>query len=218
MYIKEVDIMFIDRRDAGNKLALELEKFKGDNSIILAVPRGGIITAYETIKKYEFQWDLIIPRKIGSPHNKEVAIGAVTSDGTYFLNEKYIDMLNISQEYIEKQVYEQTNEIKRRLKKYKGNENFPEVKDKTVIIIDDGIATGFTILAAIKSIKKHGAKKIVLAVPVAPRDTVVYLEAVVDEVICLLIPDEFYAVGLHYKNFEQNTDEEVINIINELRR
>lgn len=210
--------MFIDRKDAGNKLALELEKFKDDNPLILAVPRGGIITAYETIKKYEFEWDLIIPRKIGSPHNKEVAIGAVTSDGTYILNEKFIDMFNVSKEYIEKELYEQTNEIKRRLKKYKGNENFPEVKDKTVIIIDDGIATGFTILAAIKSIKKHGATKIILAVPVAPRDTIVNLEIIVDDVICLLIPDEFYAVGLHYKNFEQNTDEEVINIINELRR
>lgn len=210
--------MFIDRRDAGSKLSLELEKFKDDNPIILAVPRGGIITAYETIKNYGFEWDLIIPRKIGSPHNKEVAIGAVTSDGTYILNEKFIDMFNVSKEYIEKEVYEQTNEIKRRLKKYKGNENFPEVKDKTVIIIDDGIATGFTILAAIKSIKKHGANKIILAVPVAPRDTIVNLETIVDDVICLLIPDEFYAVGLHYKNFEQNTDEEVINIINELRR
>lgn len=210
--------MFIDRKDAGNKLALELEKFKDANPIILAVPRGGIITAYETIKKYEFEWDLIIPRKIGSPHNKEVAIGAVTSDGTYILNEKFIDMFNVPKEYIEKEVYEQTNEIKRRLKKYKGNENFPEVKDKTVLIIDDGIATGFTILAAIKSIKKHGANKIILAVPVAPRDTIVNLETIVDDVICLLIPDEFYAVGLHYKNFEQNTDEEVINIINELRR
>ncbi|QZY54432.1 phosphoribosyltransferase [Crassaminicella profunda] len=208
--------MFIDRRDAGNKLALELEKFKDDHSIILAVPRGGIVTAYETIKKFGFQWDLIMPRKIGSPRNKEVAIGAVTSDGAYFLNEKYVDMLNISQEYIEQEVYEQTKEIKRRLKKYKGNENFPEVKDKTVIIIDDGIATGFTILAAIKSIKKHGAKKIILSVPVASSDAIARLEASVDEIICLLIPDEFYAVGMHYKNFEQSTDEEVMNILNEL--
>lgn len=210
--------MFIDRNDAGKKLSLKLERFKDDNCIILAVPRGGIVTAYETIKKFDFQWDLIIPRKIGSPNNNEVAIGAVTSDGTYFVNEKYVDILNVPQEYIEKEVYQQVKEIKRRLKKYKGNESFPEVKDKTVIIIDDGIATGFTILAAIKSIKSHGSKKIVLAVPVAPHDTVVYLESVVNEVICLIIPDEFYAVGLHYENFNQTTDEEVINIINDLRR
>lgn len=210
--------MFIDRRDAGRKLSFELEKFKDDNTIILAVPRGGIVTAYETINKFKFQWDLIIPRKIGSPHNKEVAIGAVASDGTYFLNEKYIDMQNISKEYIEKEVHTQIKEIERRLKKYKGNKNFPEVKDKTVIIIDDGIATGFTILAAIKSIKKHGAKKIILAIPIAPYGTVSHLESFVDEIICLLIPHEFYAVGMHYKNFEQTTDKEVMSIINELSK
>ncbi len=209
--------MFIDRKDAGNKLSLRLEKFKDDNCIILGIPRGGIVTAYETIKKFEFQWDLIIPRKIGSPNNNEIAIGAVTSDGTYFLNEKYVDMLNISQDYIERELYEQTEEIKRRLKKYKGNENFPKVNDKTVIIIDDGIATGFTILAAINSIKNHGSKKIILAIPVAPQDTINYLESFVDEVICLLIPDDFHAVGLHYENFDQVTDEEVIHMINELR-
>ncbi len=210
--------MFIDRKDAGKKLLIEIEKFKDENPIILAVPRGGIVTAYETIKTFGFEWDLIIPRKIGSPHNKEFAIGAVTSDGSYFIDEKYKDMLNVSPEYIEKEVYDQKNEIKRRLKKYKGNEDFPKVKNKTVIIIDDGIATGFTILAAIKSIKKHGAKKIILAVPVAPHETVNYLKSVVDTVICLLIPDEFHAVGLHYKKFEQTEDEEVIAIINELKR
>lgn len=210
--------MFIDRKDAGQKLSIELEQFKDENPLILPVPRGGLVTAYETIKNYKFDWDLIIPRKIGAPHNKEFAIGAVTSDGTYLVNEKHIDMLNVSEEYIKKEVNEQTDEIKRRLKKYKGNENFPEVKDKTVIIIDDGIATGFTILAAIKSVKKQGAKKIILAVPVAPHETVKKLEEVVDRVICLLIPEEFRAVGLHYKNFEQTTDKEVITIINELRR
>ena len=208
--------MFVDRKDAGEKLSIELEKFKDENPIVLAIPRGGIVTAYETIKKFGFQWDLIIPRKIGLPHNKEIAIGAISLDGTYLFNEEYIDMLNISQDYIEKEVFEQTDEIKRRLNKYKGNENFPDVKNKTVIIIDDGIATGFTIKAAIKSIKKHDAKKIILAVPVAPQDTISLLEKIVDEVICLFIPDEFYGVGSYYKSFEQTTDEEVINIVREL--
>ncbi|SFC48108.1 phosphoribosyltransferase [Clostridium uliginosum] len=210
--------MFIDREDAGEKLSIELEKFKDENPIVLAIPRGGIVTAYETIKKFRFEWDLIIPRKIGSPHNKEIAIGAVSLDGTYLLNEEFIDMLNISEEYIKKEVFEQTEEIKRRLNKYKGNENFPHVKNKTVIIIDDGIATGFTIQAAIKSIKKHDAKKIILAVPVAPQDTISLLEKIVDEVICLFIPNEFYAVGSYYKSFEQTTDEEVFNIVRELKK
>lgn len=210
--------MFIDRKDAGEKLSIELEKFKDESPIVLAIPRGGIVTAYETIKKFGLQWDLIIPRKIGLPHNKEIAIGAISLDETYLFNEKYIDMLNISQDYIKKEVFEQTNEIKRRLNKYKGNENFPDVKNKTVIIIDDGIATGFTIQAAIKSIKKYDPKKIILAVPVAPQDTITLLEKIVDEVICLFIPNEFYAVGLYYKSFEQTTDEEVFNIVRELKK
>ena len=197
---------------------LELNKYKDENPIVLAIPRGGIVTAYETIKKLECKWDLIIPRKIGAPHNKEVAIGAISLDGTYIFNQKYIDVLNISEEYIKNEILEQTEEIKRRLVKYKGNENFPDVKDKTVIIIDDGIATGFTIQAAIHSIKKHNAKKIILAVPVAPQDAISQLEKIVDEVICLIIPDEFYAVGLHYRSFEQTTDEEVFSIVRELNK
>lgn len=210
--------MFLDRKDAGEKLSIELEKFKDENSIVLAIPRGGIVTAYETIKKFGFEWDLIIPRKIGLPHNKEIAIGAISLDETYLFNEEYIDMLNISQEYLKKEIFEQTEEIKRRLNKYKGNENFPDVKNKTVIIIDDGIATGFTIQVAIKEIKKHDVKKIILAVPVAPQDTISILEKIVDEVICLFIPYEFYAVGSYYKSFEQTTDEEVFNIVRELKK
>ncbi|BCZ45407.1 phosphoribosyltransferase [Clostridium gelidum] len=208
--------MFVDRKDAGEKLSMVLERFKDENPIVLAIPRGGIVTAYETIKKFQLQWDLIITRKIGLPHNKEIAIGAISLDGTYLLNEEYIDMLNISQEYIKKEIFDQTEEIKRRLNKYKRNENFPHVRDKTVILIDDGIATGFTIKVAIMSIKKHNAKKIILAVPVAPQETISLLEKIVDEVICLFIPDIFYAVGSYYKSFEQTMDEEVFNIVREL--
>lgn len=210
--------MFLDRQDAGKKLSIQLEKFKYENPIVLAIPRGGIVTAYETIRKFGFEWDLIIPRKIGAPHNKEVAIGAIFLDGTRIFNEKYINVFNISEEYIKNEIFEQIEEIKRRLVKYKGNEKFPDVKDKTVIIIDDGIATGFTIQAAIHSIKKHNAKKIILAVPVAPQDAISQLEKIVDEIICLIIPAEFYAVGLHYKSFQETTDEEVFSIVKELNK
>ena len=162
------------------------------------MPRGGLAIAYDTIKKFGFKWDLIIPRKIGAPHNKEFAIGAVSVDGSYFINDDYVEMLGISQDYIEKEVSEQINEIKRRMQEYRGVDTFPEVKDKTVIIIDDGIATGFTILAVIKAVKKQGAKKIVLAIPVGPRETIEEFKELVDEVICLYIPEEFYAVGSYY--------------------
>ncbi|MEG0372156.1 MAG: phosphoribosyltransferase, partial [Clostridium sp.] len=109
--------MFLDRQDAGVKLSIELTKFKDENPIVLAIPRGGIVTAYETIKKFGFQWDLIIPRKIGLPHNKEIAIGAISLEEVYIFNENYIDILNISREYIKEEVLEQTKEIKRRLNK-----------------------------------------------------------------------------------------------------
>jgi predicted phosphoribosyltransferase len=210
-------MMFLDRKDAGEKLTDSLEKFKEEDVIVLAVPRGGLAIAYDTIKRFGLKWDLIIPRKIGAPHNKEFAIGAVSVDGSYFINEDYVEKLGISKDYIEKEVTDQINEIKRRMKEYRGKDTFPEVKDKTVIIIDDGIATGFTILAVIKAVKVQGAKKIVLAIPVGPRETIEEFKEVVDEVICLYIPDEFYAVGSYYRNFEQVTEEEVSKIINELR-
>lgn len=209
--------MFLDRKDAGEKLSVELERFKDENPIILAIPRGGIVTAYDTIKKFGFDWDLIIPRKIGLPQNKEIAIGAISLDETSIFNEQYISMLNIPKDYIKNEISEQIQEIKRRLLKYKGNVDYPDVKDKTVIIIDDGIATGSTIHVAIKSIRRHEPKKIIFAIPVSPKDTLAILEKIVDEIICLLTPEEFYAVGPYYKNFEQTTDEEVIEIIRELQ-
>ena len=194
-------MIFLDRMDAGEKLTDSLYKFKDEDVIVLAVPRGGLAIAYDTIKRFGFKWDLIIPRKIGAPHNKEFAIGAVSVDGSYFINDDYVEMLGISQDYIEKEVLEQINEIKRRMKEYRGKDTFPEVKDKTVIIIDDGIATGFTILAVIKAVKKQGAKKIILAIPVGPRETIEEFKELVDEVICLYIPEEFYAVGSYYVEF-----------------
>lgn len=208
---------FLNRSDAGEKIATSLKKFKDEDVIVLAIPRGGLEIAYDTIKKFDFKWDLIIPRKIGAPHNKEFAIGAVSVDGSYFINEDYVKKFNISQDYIEQEVTDQIDEIKRRMKEYRGKDTFPEVKDKTVIIIDDGIATGFTILAVIKAVKKKRAKKIILAIPVGPRETIEEFKEIVDEVICLYIPDEFYAVGSYYMDFKQVEDVEVFKIIKELR-
>lgn len=209
--------MFADRRDAGKMLSQQLDKFKNENVIVLAVPRGGLVIAYDTIKKYGFEWDLIISRKIGTPRNKETAIGAVSADGSYFTDERYVEMLGLTQDYIDKEVALEIKEIRRRLKEYRGHETFPDIKNKTVIIIDDGIATGFTILATVKSVQNHGALKTVLAVPVGPRETIEEFRSIVDEVICPYIPDEFYAVGAYYKNFEQVSEEQVFEIMKELK-
>ncbi|MBI6871448.1 phosphoribosyltransferase [Clostridium aciditolerans] len=209
--------MFLNRYDAGEKLAEKLEKFKAEDVVVLAIPRGGVETAYNTIKKFNFKWDLITPRKIGAPHNEEVAIGAVSMDGTYVLDEKIVQYFNIPDEYIKKQVASELIEIKRRLREYRGDEDPPDVKNKVVIVIDDGIATGFTLLAAIESIKKLQARKIIIAVPVAPSETVERFSKIVDEVICLLIPSEFYAVGMHYESFPQVTDKELFSVMDKLK-
>lgn len=209
--------MFLNRLDAGRKLSNKLQKFKDEDVIVLAVPRGGLEVAFDTIKRFGFDWDLIVPRKLGAPHNREIAIGAVSVDGSYFVDEYYVQMLGITQEYIEREINEETKEIKRRMKQYRGVDTFPRVEGRTVIIIDDGIATGYTILAAIKSVKKHGAEKIILAVPIGPRETIEEFKEFVDEIVCLNIPEEFLAVGAYYSNFEQLEDENVYRIIKELR-
>ena len=210
-------MMFLDRKNAGEWLTDSLEKFKDEDVIVLAVPRGGLEIAYNSIKRFGFKWDLIIPRKIGAPNNKEFAIGAVSVDGSYIINNDYVKMLGIAQDYIDQEVLEQIKEIKRRMEEYRGVDTFPEVKNKTVIIIDDGIATGFTIMAVIKSLKKEEARKIILAIPVGPRGIIEEFKELIDEVICLYIPDEFYAVGSYYVNFQQVTDEEVFQIMEKLR-
>jgi putative phosphoribosyl transferase len=211
--------MFKDRYEAGIKLAEQLEWFKDDDPLILALPRGGVITAYETINRYNYDWDLIIPKKIGAPHNEENAIGAVTSDGTYYLYEPYIEHLGVTKAYIEEKGKEAIVEINRRLMKYKGNKHFPQVKGRHVILIDDGVgvATGFTLLAAIESVRKHGATHIVVAVPVAPADTILQLNELVDEVIALKMPYDFEAVSQFYEVFDDIQDDEVLSVLLKLK-
>lgn len=206
-------MIFRDRQDAGKQLAEKLMKFRGDNPIILAIPRGGVVVAREIAIALKAELNLIIPRKIGAPYNPELAIGAVTEDGSTILDQDLITYLNVSEKYIESERQKQINEIKRRIEKYRVKEL--KLKGRIVILIDDGIATGSTMLAAIKSVKNQEAKKIVLAVPVAPPETIEKMKKEVDEIICLYTPEFFNAVGSFYQHFEQTTDEEVMGIIGE---
>ena len=177
--------------------------------------KGGALVASAIREKLGCQWDLIIPRKLGAPFNREIAIGAVTQDGTLLLDEEMIKYLNVSREYIEKEKKAQIEEIKRRMKLYMGDREPVPIKGKRVILVDDGIATGFTIKAAIKSIQKAGATEIVIAVPVAPSDVVEDLLEVVDRVVCLESPYPFYAVGMFYEDFHETSDSEVIELFTE---
>jgi len=206
--------LYKDRRAAGNRLAEELVKYNIQDALVLGIPRGGVVVAARVAKKLGFPLDIIIPRKVGAPFNPEVAVGAVTQDGAVFLNHMVMDVYNISRKEIDTLVNEQVEEIKRRMIKYRGRDDYPYHKGKTILLVDDGIATGFTVKAAIASIKNiFVPKKIILAVPVAPPDIVKSLAEEVDEIICPHVPDNFYAVGQFYDYFEQTGDEEVKELL-----
>jgi predicted phosphoribosyltransferase len=209
--------MFNDRAEAGRTLAKSLSDYKGKKVVVFAIPRGGVVLAYEVAKALDAPLDLIIPRKIGAPNEPEFAIGAVTEDGTTILNQDAIQYLGVSDVYIQQEVKRQIAEIKRRMKRYLGYGPRPSVEGKTVILVDDGIATGATIRAAIASIRKKKPDSIVLAIPVGPPDTVEELRKEVDLVVCLMTPEPFFAIGQFYRRFEQLDDEEVVQILDKLK-
>ena len=155
---------------------LNLADFKGKNAIVLAIPRGGVVVGYEIAKALRLPLDVIIPRKIGAPDNPELAIGAVTEDGTIILDQNLVAYLGVSRDYIQEESERQKSEIERRLKVYRQNEPYPKLKGRDVIIVDDGIATGSTMKAALASVKNRGAKTVTVAVPVGPPSTIEELE------------------------------------------
>lgn len=203
--------MFQNRVSAGRQLARALEKFRGEDLIVLAIPRGGVVVAAEVAEALGAPLDLIIPRKIPAPGNEELAIGAVAGEGQVIINSGLVASLGVSDKYINEWVGKEIDEIQRRRHSYIGDEKAPDVGNKTILIVDDGLATGYTALAAVEAVRALGGKKVVLAVPVAPPDTVARLDKVVDELICLMEPAEFYAVGQFYSDFSQVTDREVVS-------
>ncbi len=208
--------MYYDRIDAGLTLAKELMKYKNDPGVVLAVPRGGVPIAYYVAVQLGFPLDLLLTKKIGHPGNSEYAIGAVSLTDRYVVQHE-----GVSQEYIE----EETERIRKKLKemytKFMGDKDPEPIRNKTVIIIDDGIATGNTLLSTISMLRKGAPAKIVIAVPVASRNAIGKLSGMVDEIVCPLVPETFYGVGGFYKNFDQVSDEEVmmyLNKFNELKK
>lgn len=204
---------FRNREEAAKRLAKELLEYRGKNPVVLAIPRGGIIIAYEVAKALNAPLDLIIPRKIGAPGNPELAIGAVTEDGTTILNQRLVAELGISKDYIELEKEDQIQEIKRRIKVYRGDAPPQSLEGKTVIVVDDGIATGATMKAAIHSIRKQSPSTIVVATPVGPPDTIEELRREVNELVCLVVFEPFFAIGQFYEDFSQVSDEEVIRLL-----
>ncbi|MQL53178.1 phosphoribosyltransferase [Desulfofundulus thermobenzoicus] len=206
--------MFVDRVDAGRQLAARLRGICGRDGLVLAIPRGGVVVGAQIARELGLPLDVVIPRKVGAPHNPEVAIGAVTQDGTTFYNRTLLDFLGLGEDELQEQVELQKKEIKRRMLLYRGRVDYPDYSGRQVILVDDGIATGYTVLAALRWIRRQFAPgELILAVPVAPTDVVDRLGEEVDRLVVLLVPEDFYAVGQFYQDFSQTTDEEVITLL-----
>lgn len=209
-------MIFKDRNDAGQKLAALLKSYKDQiNVIVLGLPRGGVIIAYEIAKELNAELDIIIARKISAPLSPELAIGAITSDGTLFIDEFFVKTLHVSQQYIDNEIKKEAEEANRRLSLYRKNKAPLNLKNKIVILVDDGIATGATMMAAIKSIKVQNAKKIIVATPVAPAEVANKIKQNVDEFVCIDMPEYFDAVGYFYLSFPQVKDSEVVEILSQ---
>jgi len=204
---------FSNRVEAGQKLAEALRRYSFEDGLVLAIPRGGVVVGFEVAEALGFPLDVIIPRKIGAPGNSELAIGAMTEFGRAIIDEQLMAHLNVPLEYIERESETQKLEIQRRMQLYRQNEPYPELKDRDVIVVDDGIATGATMKAALESVKYRGAKSVTAAVPVGPPTTIEELKNQADRVVCLFMPESFYAIGEFYDDFAQTSDGEVVDLL-----
>jgi len=206
---------FKNRKDAGKKLSESLKEIVTniENAVILAIPRGGVEVGYEVSSETGIPLDVVIPRKLSAPGNPELAIGAVTGDGSVYIDEKLIRYLGIKESYIIKEVEEKLGEIKKRESIYRGENPPLDIEGKTVIIIDDGIATGATMISALYALRNKNPGRIIVAIPVAPQDAVERVKEVADDVICLHSPEMFFAVGQFYEDFRQTTHEEVLDLL-----
>lgn len=207
-------MFFEDRKDAGERLVSLVGQYRGDpDAIVLGLPRGGVVVALEIALALSLPLDVWVSRKIGAPLNPELAIGAIDSDGNLLLDDNTVKLYEISDRYIREMSEEQALEVKRRYERYRGVAEPPDVKGKTVLVVDDGVATGYTMLAALQSLRHRGAGKIVCIIPVASPRIMRKLEQNSDEVQCLSTPSYFGAVGEFYRNFSQISDEEVVECL-----
>lgn len=213
-------MIFRDRVDAGKRLASALVAFCDQNCVIFALPRGGLPVAHEVAKRLRAPLDIILVRKIGAPFQPELALGAIV-DGEqpeFVLNDDIAAVLRPSKEMIDSAIAIEMKEIERRRRIYLCGHKPESAIGRTAIIVDDGLATGATARAAVRALRRQHPTKLILAVPVAPRDTIEMLRDEVDELVCLNIRDDFGAVGMYYESFPQVTDQEVVNILGQCRK
>lgn len=204
---------FRDRTEAGQALARRLKSFKDDRPLILALPRGGVPVAYEVARALRAPLDTVVARKVGAPGNPEFGLGAVAPGGVCVLDERMMALTGVSRDMLEPVIAEETREMVRQADAYKSGA-YAEGHPDTLILIDDGLATGVTARAAIESVRKtHAPRRLVFAAPVCAPDSAFALRGLADDVICLMEPEEFAAVGYWYESFPQTSDEEVIRLL-----
>jgi predicted phosphoribosyltransferase len=210
---------FEDRRQAGRALASELERFQGSpNLLVLALPRGGVPVGYEVAHALHCPLDIIIVRKLGTPGHEELAMGALASGGAVVLNNEVIQELDIAPEQIEAVALREEKELARRETAYRQGRPPFDATGRTVLLVDDGLATGSSMRAAVRGLRELNPRRIIVAVPVAPPSTCDDLRTEADEVVCLSQPEPFYAVGVWYQDFTQTTDREVRELLEEAGR
>jgi putative phosphoribosyl transferase len=207
-------MMFADRREAGQFLAKKLAEYADrPDVLVLALPRGGVPVAFEVARALHAPLDVFLVRKLGLPGHEEVAMGAIASGGVRVLNEDIVRALRIPADLIEAVAAGEQEELGRRQRIYRGDRPPPEVRGRTVVLVDDGLATGSTMRAAVLALRRQGAARIVVAVPIGAFQTCAEFEQEADDVICARTPEPFYAVGLWYGDFSQTTDEEVRDLL-----
>lgn len=206
-------MIFQDRTDAGRKLAQELMKYKNGNVIVCALPRGGVVTGYEVARALKAPLEVLVVRKIGAPWNPELGIGAIAPDGKAFFDMRTIASYEIPKAQISDIIEKEKDEIERREQLYRKGRPFPNLNGKTVILVDDGLATGYTAKVGLISLRSRNPAKLILAIPVCAPDSAQMLAREADEVVCLYSPRDFGAVGRFYMDFSQTTDREVIELL-----
>ncbi len=202
-------MIFRDRGEAGQQLAAVLMPYRDRRPFVLAIPRGGVVVGYEVAVVLEAPLDVIVPRKLRAPYNPELAVGAVAHDGSVYLDSHLVTSLRITEDYLRAEIAQQLEEIRRRMRLYRGERPAPLLAGHVAVVVDDGIATGSTMIAALQAARAMGPVALVAAVPVAPADSVQRLRAEADDVLCLHVPELFYAVGQFYDDFGQTSDDEV---------
>jgi predicted phosphoribosyltransferase len=205
--------LFGDRREAGRRLAGALAAYRGEHLLVLGLPRGGVPVAHEVARALDAPLDVCLVRKLGVPGHEELAMGALASGGQVVIEPRVVESLRVPEAAIEAVVSGERRELERRERLYRGSRSAPDVQGRTVILVDDGLATGSTMRAAARSLRAAAPKSLVIAVPVAPPDTCLEMGSEADDVICLETPEPFLAVGVWYRDFAPTTDEEVCALL-----